>query len=67
MHHEMLLIQHTSILYLTIGFLLKATMPFLNGWKKNMKLSNTYAIGCHVMFYEIDMVPDYMDLSLIHI
>ena len=29
-----------------------------------MKLRNTYAIGCHVMFYEIDMVPDYMDSVL---
>jgi hypothetical protein len=29
-----------------------------------MKLSNKYAVGCHVMFYEIDMVPEYMESVL---
>ena len=26
-----------------------------------MKLNNKYIIGCHVMFYEIDMVEEYLD------
>jgi len=30
-----------------------------------MKLSNKYAVGCHVMFYEIDMVPEYMESVLV--
>ena len=26
-----------------------------------MKLNNKYIIGCHVMFYEIDMVEEYLN------
>ena len=26
-----------------------------------MKLKNKYVIGCHVMFYEIDMYKEYID------
>ena len=26
-----------------------------------MKLSNKYIIGCHVMFYEIDIVEEYLE------
>ena len=26
-----------------------------------MKLNNKYIIGCHVMFYEIDIVEEYLE------
>ena len=31
-----------------------------------MKLNNKYIIGCHVMFYEIEMVEEYLKSVHLH-